>query len=119
MKTCDRVDVLSLAATGNGTAFGTDSMEGYSICASWAGGGSPVGVLKLQACNNPFTNNVNQTPDPAAVWVDITGSSYSVSADGNTFWNVTDVYYRAFRIVYTKTSGTATGSVYIFAKGIQ
>lgn len=118
MKTAVRQDTVTFSTSYTGAAMGTENMEGYSICIAWTGT-APTGVLKLQACNNPFTNNVGLQEDPNAVWVDITGSSYNVTTSGNYFYNVSDVYYRAFRLVYTRTSGTGTGTAYIFAKGIQ
>lgn len=76
---------------------------GYSICASTTG--APVGTLKLQA-------SVDNT-----TFVDIDGSSVSISASGNSFWNVTDVMYGYFRLVYTRTSGTGTLTGEILYKG--
>ncbi len=119
MKTALRVDTASFGATYTGAAFGLEDLDGYSVCASWVGGGSPVGILKLQACNNAFANNTGLQEDPNAVWVDITGSAYNVTTDGTYFYNVSDAYYKAFRIVYTRTSGTATATLYLNAKGIQ
>lgn len=130
MKTLYRIDTgaglpgfnpgYSFGASFNSPAVNLDNLEGYSVSAKWSGGGSPVGILSLQASNNAFIyNKTNNEEDPNAVWTEITGSPYSVSADGSYFWNVADVYYRAFRLVYTRTSGTATASLYIFAKGIQ
>ena len=119
MKTAVRIDTaIDMSADYAGPAMGMDNMDGYSVCAVWSGA-SPAGTFKLQACNNPFTNNVNQTPDPAAVWVDIPGSDFTVTGDGDYFWNVSDVYYRAYRLVYTRVSGSATATAYLFAKGIQ
>jgi len=118
MKTLTREDTISLGATFNSAPIHLENLEGYSICLVWAGGGSPVGSLKLQASNNAFLNNVNNNVNPDATWVDITGSTYAVSADGTYFWNVADCYYNSVRYVYTRTSGTATGSGFIWAKGI-
>lgn len=106
-----------MSASFTGALFFLESMEGYSICAAFAGGGT--GALKLQACNNPITDHVNLKPDPNAVWVDITGSAYAITADGSYFWNVSDVYYKAVRLVYTKTTGAGAMQVYYNAKGIQ
>ena len=78
-----------------------------------------AGTFKLQACNNPFTNNVNMTADPLATWVDVTGSSIAVTAAGSQFWNVSDAYYSAFRLVWTSTTGIGTVTSHILAKGDQ
>lgn len=127
MKTAVRVDTqIDLGVTNSGAAFGTENIQGYSICVHWSGGNGDfptlIGNWKVQACNNPFTNNVNLTPDPDAVWVDISGSEYTITTNtGDYFWNVSDCYYRAFRLVYTSLDGSNFGSAtaYIFAKGIQ
>jgi hypothetical protein len=119
MKTADRNDVTSLAASYNGAAFGMDNLEGFSVCAAWVDGGSLAGAFKLQASNNAFTDNVNLAEDPNAIWVDVTGSEVAVSASGSQFWNVADCYYRAFRIVWTRSAGTGSATAFIHAKGIQ
>jgi hypothetical protein len=121
MKFANRIDSdKSFAASFNGDPMKLESIEGYSICASWSGG---VGVLKLQASNNAQIDNVGdltvaQMADPNAVWVDITGSSVAVNGAGDQFWNVADVYYKWFRVVYTRTSGTGTFTAYLNVKGI-
>ncbi len=115
MKTIQRTITVDLSATGVSVAQAVDNIEGYSICASWDGG---VGTLELEASNNAFLDNVNNNENPSATWVTITGSSVAISGAGTQFWNVSDVYYRAFRIKYTSTSGTGTLTAYVFCKGI-
>lgn len=118
MKTVFRQDTASFGASFSGDALGLENFEGYSVVASWTGTGA--GTLALQACNNPFTDNVYLIPDPNAVWADIPGSATTVtSGSGSQTWNVSDVYYRAFRVTWTRTSGTGTYTAYIFAKGLQ
>lgn len=119
MKTLERNDSASMNASFNGAATHMESMEGYSIAASWTETSAVLaGTLKLQACNNAFTNNVNNNEDPAALWIDIPGSSVAVSGSGSQFWNVSDVYYKSVRVVWTRTSGQGTYTSYIWAKGI-
>lgn len=111
---------FTYAATTNGAAFGLDHMEGYSVTvAATETVASLVGTLKLQASNNAFADNVNNNEASDAVWVDIPGSSQSVSGTGNFMWNVESAYYRAFRVVWTRTSGTGTFDIQIYAKGAQ
>jgi hypothetical protein len=120
MKASDRIDSKSMNASFNGDAYHVEYLEGYSICASWTETSATLaGTLKLQASNNGFTDNVNNNENPNAVWVDITGSAIAVSGSGSQFWNVSDVYYKAFRIVWTRTSGQGTFAAYIHAKGVQ
>lgn len=119
MKTAQRTDTTSLGTDYNGAAFGLDNLEGFSVCASWTNGGGLTGAFKLQASNNAFLDNVNNNENPDAVWVDITGSEVAVAGAGTQFWNVADVYYRAFRINWNQTAGTGSATAYIHAKGIQ
>lgn len=132
MKTYYRIDTNTTPANPNGQLAGysmladwqspaqnIDNIEGYSIVASWTGT-APTGILKLQMSNNAFIyENTNNNPDPNAIWTDIPGSPYNVTAAGTYAWNVADAYYRAYRVVYTFTSGTGTASLYHYGKGIQ
>ena len=119
MKIGKRSDSISLGASFNGDAMGIEFVNGYSICASWTEVGSLDGTLKLQASNNPFTDNVNMTPNPSAVWVDVTGSSVAVSAAGSQFYNVSDANYSAYRIVWTRVDGGGELTVHHLIKGDQ
>lgn len=118
MNISNRNDSGSLDATFNGAAYHMEHLEGFSICAVWLESSATLaGTLKLQASNNGFTDNVNNNENPNATWVDITGSSIAVSGAGSQFWNVSDVFYKAFRIVWTRTSGQGTYQAFITAKG--
>lgn len=82
--------------------------------------GTPTGVLKLQVSNDPETNDSVPLPAPTN-WYDLANSSNTLSAAGNTFYNVADVAYNYVRIVYTDGSGgssTAHMSAIINAKGV-
>lgn len=111
---------FTYAATTNGAAFGIDHMVGYSITAAVVETVATLaGTLKIQASNNAFADNVNNNEAADAVWVDVSGSSQNVSGSGNFLWNVADAEYRAFRLVWTKTTGTGTFDIQIVAKGPQ
>lgn len=120
MKVSERIDTADMIASFNGLAYHMEYLDGYSICAVWTGGD---GTLKLQASNDAFVNNVtgpNNNENPNATWVDITGSSVLVSGAGSQFWNVSDVYYKAFRLVFTVGTPTAGDfTAHIHAKGVQ
>lgn len=93
--------------------------------------GTPNGTLKLQASNDPATNEtqVNQPtvpgqpptnpPSKAPVnWVDITDSTFTVTTAGETMWNVRAVGYNFVRVVYTDaSSGTSTATMNITMNG--
>lgn len=93
----------------------------YSMAAIISG--SPTGTLKLQASNDPETNDtqVNSTGLPPAVgpsnWVDIANSTFTITTAGETMWNVRDPAYNYVRVVYTG-SGAATITIIVNAKGI-
>lgn len=81
----------------------------YSIVCVIAG--TPTGTLKLQASNDPETNDTVPLTTPPN-WTDIANSSVAVSAAGNTMWNVTDVAYNYVRVVYTDgSSGASTATL--------
>jgi hypothetical protein len=109
-----------------------DHLEGYSICVKWMEtSGSLAGTLKLQASNNAFVYesgsgnlvewDTGKTPgyNPDATWADIAASSVAVSGDGSYFWNVSDSYYSAVRVVFTHTSGDGTLEGFGHAQGDQ
>jgi len=93
----------------------------YSIMAIISG--SPTGSIKLQASNDPETNDtqLNSTGLPPAVgpsnWADIADSTFPISASGNTMWNVREVGYNYVRVVYTGT-GAANITVIVNGKGV-
>lgn len=108
--------ILNAAVTS--AAIPLKSIFMYSIGVVVAG--TPTGVLKLQVSNDPETNDSIPLPPPTN-WYDLANSSNTLSAAGNTFYNISDVAYNYVRIVYTDGSGgtsTATMSAIINAKGI-
>ena len=122
MKTAKRKDgPTSLAASFNGAAFVTEQMLNYSVQAKWTDGGALSGELKLQASNDAFAppagNEMYQIENPAASWDDVSGSVVTVTGSNVQMYNVTDVSYKAYRIVWTRTAGTGTMTVEHFAKG--
>ena len=76
------------------------------------------GTVKLQASNNAFQDNVNMELRDDTFWVDVPNMSATLDGgDDTVFWNVSDVYYEAVRIVWTRTIGQGTGQFYFLAKG--
>lgn len=121
MRVTTRTDSVSMNATFNGAALGVDHLEGFSVCISAAEtSASLVGTLKLQASNNAFDETRSDgTVASGAVWVDITGATENVSGTGTFMFNVSEVYYRAVRVVWTRTSGEGTMTARWFGKGVQ
>jgi hypothetical protein len=109
----------SMNASYNSTAYNLDYLEGFSVVASVVEtSASLAGALKLQASNNAFKDNYTNTENPDAIWVDIGGTSVTLTAGSTTvLWNVTQVYYGAFRYVWTRSSGQGTLTPFIVGKG--
>lgn len=76
--------------------------------------GTPTGTFKLQCSMDPAAaaQGYNQAAvyDPVN-WTDIPESEYAVTAAGNEVWNVQDIGYNWFRLVYTDTSGGTSTAV--------
>lgn len=81
--------------------------------------GTPTGIIKLQASNDPETDDTTPLSNrPPTNWVDITNSSFALSASGETMWNVRDVAYNYVRVVYTdSSSGSSTATMNIVFNG--
>lgn len=74
--------------------------------------GTPTGSIKLQASNDPETNDTQPLSNaPPTNWVDITNSTFVVTTAGETMWNVNNIGYNYVRVVYTDTSGGASTAV--------
>ena len=122
MRTVARHDTaISMDSTNNGTALCIDSMDGFSISLTVTRAtGTLAGTLKLQGtASNPWTDNVNNTANSAAIWDDIAGSSMAVSTGSTATYsyNSSTAYYRGVRIVWTSSSGTGAYTGDWFAKG--
>lgn len=116
--------IMDLTTTGTAanttTVYLVERLHGYSICANIIETvASLAGTLKLQASNNAFADNVSMQLNPNAVWVDIPSSTVTLTA-GSTqaFWNSSQVYYEAVKIVWTHTTGAGTLTPYFLAKAV-
>lgn len=127
MKTYNRsiASGVVLNANYNSPYTQLKNMVLYTIVAIISG--TPTGTVKLQASNDPETNDtqVNSTGVAPAVgpsnWVDIADSAFAVSTAGKTMWNVTDVGYNYVRVVYIDASSgvsTATMAIVFNGKGV-
>lgn len=111
-----------LNVSSNGPASPVKFMYMYSIAANISG--TPNGIIKLQASNDPATDETppSGVPFPTPTnWADIERSTFTVTTSGTTMWNVYDVAYNYVRVVYTDSSSgasTATMNVIINGKGV-
>lgn len=81
---------------------------------------TPTGTIKLQVSNDPETNDTIPLVEPPN-WVDLLGSSFSLSDEGETMWNVHEVAFNYVRVVYTDTSSgmsDATMTIIFNGKGV-
>ena len=112
--------VLNVNSTSPASALKSIFM--YAMAANFTG--SATGSIKLQASNDPETNDTPPSgiPFPAPTnWADIANSTFAI-VPGMTevLWNVRDVAYNYVRVVYTDGSGgtsTATMNIVINGKG--
>jgi len=109
---------VSMNASTNYPAYLVERMNGFSIVANvLETSASLAGTLKLQYSNNGFTDNASLEENSNAIWDDLPSSSYTLTAGSDVFsWNVSDVFYEAVRIVWTRTSGQGTIAPYFLAK---
>lgn len=124
MRTFNRsvVSAAALNANYNSPYIQLRNVYTYSIAAIVTG--TPTGTIKLQASNDPETNDTqtNSTGVPPAIgpsnWADIANSTFTLSTSGETLWNVSFVGYNYVRVVYTdNSSGTSTATMAIIFNG--
>lgn len=95
------------------------SIYAYSIQVVWSEGSAPIGTFKLQGSNDAGDNGSGQGVSQPTNWTNITSSPQDVSGtSGSLLYDVTECSYRWVRLVYTRTSGTATASATINTKGV-
>lgn len=88
------------------------NMIGFSIQSVTTGNG--IGTLAIQGSND---NVINETFSSGVTnWTTIVTAA--VAAPGTIMMNVSDVYYRWTRLVYTRTSGSGSISSTMQAKGV-
>lgn len=122
MRTVARHDTdIALIASTNGTALCIDSMDGFSLSVTLTrAAGTLAGTLKLQGtASNPWTDNVGNYANAAAIWDDIPASSLAVSTGSTATYsyNSSSSYYRGVRLVWTHSTGSGTYVADWFAKG--
>jgi hypothetical protein len=97
----------------------------YSLVLTCPSTGSPVGTVKLQACDDR-ARVASQMPDPRLtnfydlVFYDASGNqvtSQAVSGASTIAFEETACAYRWVRVVYTATSGSITPTVSLQVKG--
>ncbi len=123
MRTFDYTISPSFAATYNSIPFELPHMEGVSIQISTTSASTAAGTVKLQCSNNALLDNQGVNApyvDPNAVWIDVAGSTNTISSGANSYmYNVAGVYYKWCRLVYTSSSGSGTALLVAHGKGVQ
>ena len=115
---------MSGSATGNTSALHLLHTQGYSIQANVVAGASGVtGSFKLQASNDPKSQNLANPQADLANWVDIGGSTQAVNvsaaASGSFMWNVAGAYCDWVRLTYVNTANSGSFSARAVKKGPQ
>lgn len=124
MRTFNKQIATAVAMNANYTSSAVPLKNIYMYNISANVTGTPTGTIKLQASNDPETNDTMPlgVPQPLPTnWADIANSTFTLTASGDTMWNVSQVAYNYVRVVYTDTSGgtsTATMNIVINAKGV-
>lgn len=81
---------------------------------------TPTGSIKLQVSNDPETNDTIPLVEPPN-WVDLLGSSFSLTDEGETMWNVHEVAFNYVRVVYTDASSGSSNAmmdIIVNSKGV-
>jgi hypothetical protein len=91
----------------------------YSIQIHWDTGSSPAGTFKLQGSNDPGDNGSGQGVSQPTNWTDIADSSQAIAGGpGSVLYDVVACSYRWVRLIYTRSSGSATANAVINVKGV-
>lgn len=111
--------ILLTAADMSQATITSDAMQleqylGYAMSVVMTG--SPVGTLVLQgSCDAPQSPlGVGVAP---TTFIDIGGTSASITTAINILYNIDWVYYNWVRLVYTRTSGTGSLTATFNTKG--
>lgn len=96
-------------ASINSIPIGLPNIIGYAVQAEFTGT-MLNGVIKLQASCDPAPQNRQSNIMPTN-WTDISCSVATVTIPGDITWNVEDVFYSWFRLVYTDNSGGTSDGV--------
>lgn len=109
----------------NSPAMWLGHMAGYNLQLIYAlGSGTMEGTFKLQASSQYVSEHFDRNNPPTIDdWTDVTDSSIAVTGlDTDTLmWNVSDVFYRWVRVVFTADGGgsdAATVNMHFNAKGV-
>lgn len=94
----------SISADTNSSSISCKYVDLLSVQVDISSASSPSATVKLQASND----NSN--------WVDIDGSSVSITADGTEIISVSDFSHRWVRAAFTVSSGSFTAQVLVSGK---
>lgn len=112
--------IADLTATANSSQINLQHILGFCIQVVWSGGTSPVGSIKIQASCDNLTQSGGIIPAAVTNWTDIGGTDTALSGNSGTILiNLENVYFDFARVVYTRTSGTATTcAIRVVCKGV-
>lgn len=109
------LNAQSMGATFNSSPTNIERMDNVSIQTNVSGSSSPVGTFKVQVSND-YEQDADGTVRAAGNWIDVTGLSQAISGDTQILFELALTAAAWVRLVYTRTSGTATANAYLVAK---
>ncbi len=89
---------------------------GWSLTLSCPATGTPVGSVKVQACNDASRQDSDNADALLVNWFDIIGAVSAVSGASIICIEDRKPQYRWMRIVYTRTSGSITATARLHVK---
>lgn len=103
------LDAVSIATSQTSAPTSVINMDKAGILVEWSAGAAPVGVITVEA---------RYSPDGNFVAIDF-GSAINVSGNsGSVQILLEELPYQDIRLVYTRTSGSATMSATILIKQV-
>lgn len=87
-----------------------DQIYGFAIQAVYTG--TPNGTLKVQAsCDDVKTSS------DVVNWIDVSGATATITAAGSVIVQVSYAFYKWFKVVFVRTSGTGSLTITYNGKG--
>ena len=114
IKSYKMLDAVSIGSSQTSDSTNVESMDVASVDVVWSAGSTPVGVITFEATNSD-DNTINAGN---ASWVELSfGAAINISGASGSHHVVFDVLpFRALRVKYTRSSGSATLDCVIHAE---
>jgi hypothetical protein len=104
------LDAGSMGADVESDEVLIDQIYGFAIQAVYTG--TPNGTLKIQAS----CDDVQKSSD-VTNWIDVSGATATITAAGSVIIQVPYAFYKWFKVVFVRTSGTGSLTITYNGKG--